>query len=576
MEGAEREPTINSMAGLVLAFRRWARSAHIEAAPEVRGASEEERQHLAALGGIAAAIAGERVSSWPTQAREWALAGPEPPQWLSEAVALELGRELDVLAVLYNACVSAANRRELGTVFTPDAVVEYMLGLAAQGLSTSPSRIVDPGAGVGAFTIAAARRWPQSDIEAVDLNPVTLGLLATRIAFEIDADPGEEDLLARIQLRFADYLDQPVDASSGPTLTIGNPPYTRVQSLPATSRDKAKSLTEGIIDSGHANLAVIFQAATLAQMGKTDVSCLILPASFTYTRASRQMRSKLWDSKRAIEVHGWAVTERAFIGHSVQAAILLVGPTEAEPKPLQLTAVGLADGQVEELTTRSLSRETPEPPDWLVEPRPEPPSVQASIPLSTIARTRRGVATGANSMFFVSDAIAAELPPAVLTPGILTLRGFADQILDERAHADWGGSETLRWLLLIPPDLPLTGRLAAYVESFRAEVAHRHLPSSRDPWYSIASPLPPALLISPLAKNEFKVVVNRLRAIPSNNLFGIHPANGVSSDALANWLRSASGQDELRRVSNRYPGGSYKLEPSRLSSIRLPRSFAAG
>ncbi len=573
MRRAKREPTINSLAGLVQAFRRWARAAAVNRPPQVHGASELERQLLGALGGVAAVIAGEHLSDWPTPSREWAEAGPEPPGWLTETVALEMGREVNVLAVLYNACVSAANRRELGTVFTPDVVVEYMLGLVERNLGAPPRHIVNPGAGVGAFTLAAARRWPESSVVAIDLNPVTLGLLASRIAFEMDANPEENEALAGIELLFGDYLDHVGEGLPGPTLTIGNPPYTRVQSLPISSRRKAKALVNGTIDSGHANLAVLFQAATFSQMQESDLSCLILPASFTYTRASRELRRRLWRSTRAIEIHRWAATERAFIGHSVQAAILLVGAVEEEAKPVRIETVGVENGSVKVLERRTLVRETGEPADWS-EARLKPPSARDSVPLSTIARTRRGIATGANSMFFLDDSLASELPENALVPGIPSLRGFGEKVLDERSHASWGGSGARRWLLVIARDRELSGRLAEYVESLREAVEHRYLPSKRDPWYSISPPAPPEILISPLAKAEFKVVVNRVAAIPSNNLFGIYPAVKDQAETLAAWLRSTAGQSELKRVSHRYPGGSYKLEPRQLSSIRLPRRLA--
>lgn len=45
----------------------------------------------------------------------------------------------------------------------------------------SPAAVVDVGAGVGIFTTAAARRWPAAQVWSVDVNPITLGLLALRV-----------------------------------------------------------------------------------------------------------------------------------------------------------------------------------------------------------------------------------------------------------------------------------------------------------------------------------------------------------------------------------------------------------
>lgn len=400
------------------------------------------------------------------------------------------------------------------------------------------------------------------------------GLLATRIAYEIEADPMQAGALERVDLICSDYVERLAESHRERTLTIGNPPYTRAQSVPIASRRRAKVLAGGMIDSGHANLAVLFQAVTFSRMRDDDVSCLILPASFVYTRASRRLREALWNSQRPIEVHRWGATERAFIGHSVQAAILLVGPRQTTSTPIAVETVRAENGAVKVLGSRTLDRGEGEPVDWSAQP-PDASQDEEGVGLSAIARIRRGVATGANSRFFLDDALAARLPTEVVVPGVPSLRGFNDEVLDDATHAAWGGPGTRRWLLVVPRELELSGRLEEYVESMREEVEHRHLPSLRACWYSISPPTPPAILLTPLAKNDFKVVVNRLGAIPSNNLFGIYPADQGRTEDLAQWLRSKAGQRELRRVSIRYPGGSYKLEPRKLGTIRVPRRFTS-
>jgi hypothetical protein len=177
-------------------------------------------------------------------------------------------------------------------------------------------------------------------------------------------------------------------------------------------------------------------------------------------------------------------------------------------------------------------------------------------------------------MFFLTDAEAEHLPTGVITPAVPTLRRFAADEMDKAAHAAWGDGATKRWLLAIPRDLPLQGALRAYVERFEEEVSKRFLPSQRQPWYSITDLSRPDLVIAPLAKRGFKVVSNAVRAVPSNNLFGITMRNGADSHQLADWLRSADGQRELLRASRRYHGGSHKLEPGDLKRVLVPAELA--
>lgn len=569
---ASSREKVKTFAGLKKAFRTWATSVEATAAPEVSGATSIELQFLGALGGLAAELGRGQLDRWPAACRAWALEAPAPPVTLVEEVGLELGAGEDVLAALYNACISAKSRRRLGTVFTPRPVVDHMIELVDRGLAGERALIIDPGAGVGAFSIVAARRWPHSTTIAVDVNPVTLGLLATRIAFEIDADPERAELYKRIDLRLGNYLDLVSDIYAEceePIAALGNPPYTRVQQLPPEERRRAMELAGGIIDNGHANLATLIQAMTLRQMRPKDVSCMLLPGSFSYTRASHGLRREMWKSSRPIAVERWPAVERLFIGHSVQAAIVSIGPTQADPGPLRLTSVELAENEVRATASWSLSRDEPEPRSWFA--AESETSVADSVPLADLAKVRRGVATGANHMFFLDDQTAARLPDSVCVKGIQSLRGLDGDCLDHEAHRRLSGRGGRRWLLAIPPATELSGELRRYVQRFEGSVKDRFLPSQRPVWYVLSLPPPPPILIAPLSKGEFKVVTNAIGAIPSNNLFGIYPARESDIGQISKWLRSVDGQRELRRVSRRYPGGSYKLEPRDLGSVGIPK-----
>jgi hypothetical protein len=179
-------------------------------------------------------------------------------------------------------------------------------------------------------------------------------------------------------------------------------------------------------------------------------------------------------------------------------------------------------------------------------------------------------------MFFLTDLEAQQLPKQVVLPAIPTLKRFTAKRIDKASHAAWGDEATRRWLLAIPPDRVLSGQLQAYVEQYEEEVRHRYLVAQHRPWYSITDLPRPDLLVGPLAKHDFKVVENKLRAIPSNNLFGITARNGTKAHELATWLRSNDGQRELRRVSRRYHGGSHKLEPGDLKRARVPIELNRG
>jgi adenine-specific DNA-methyltransferase len=569
----------STLPGLGRAFRRWVATLPEPGTVAVPGASEIERQRLAALGGLAASIAEGVPRAWDPVIRQWADCGPVPPEEVLEATRQALGREEDPLGALYNACISAANRRRLGTVFTPPGLVEHMFQLVERELNGPPSVVVDPGAGVGAFTIAAVETWPDARIVASDINPVTLGLLGARLAFEADAEPDLAESYRSVELRLGDYLDElerlfAADAA-GPVLVLGNPPYTRVQELPAADREKAARLAGDLIDSGHANLAMLFQAATLRHMRPQDVSCMVVPGSFSYTRASRALRSAIWRSSRTVVVHRTPAVSHTFTGRSVQAAVLLIGRERKRRDALRLGRIQLNGDGVDVLDSWKVARAGLQPENWFWSSDVSVTSTNESVLLGGVAVIRRGTATGANDMFFLTDDERALLPPDVSVAAIPTLRGFDGDDLTADTHAAHGDAATRRWLLAIPPEHPLDGALSDYVARYRDTVSKRHLPRQRAVWYSITELPRPQVLISPLSKTEFKVVVNTGRAVPSNNLFGISLKSKGDVTPLVSWLRSQVGQRELLRASRRYPGGSHKLEPGDLRRLPLPAYVAA-
>jgi adenine-specific DNA-methyltransferase len=361
---------------------------------DVDGATDAERRLLGALGAVAAAVANEHVASWTDPVRLWAACAPRCPAEITEGVCAALGSGVDPLPALYDVSISRAHRRRLGTVFTPAPVVDHMLDLAAEVMDHEPDCVADPGAGVGAFTVAAARRWPHARVVALDVNVVTLGLLAARIAFEIDAESADADTLRRIELVHADYLDRLADrfgAGKGRLLTLGNPPYTRIQELPAEYRAKAIALCDGIGVSGHANLAVLFQAATLRHLRKQDASCMVLPGSIDYTAASRGLRRTLWHASRPIVMHRTPATTRPFTGNCAQATVVAIGPEDSERSPLRMARVRFDGEAAVVIEDWERERADDEPANWFWTQRPR--RGNQTLPLSELAVVRRGVAT---------------------------------------------------------------------------------------------------------------------------------------------------------------------------------------
>lgn len=538
------------------------------------GADAVERSRLRALGGLVGALASSARARWPIELQRWAGAGPSPPPDLVALVREAMGSTDDALAGIYERAVRPRHRRRLGTFFTSPVLVEHMLNGGERLAGRSPDVVIDPGAGVGAFTLAAARRWPAARIVAVDINLVTLGLLAVRL--------DHEGLSERAELVLGDFVawwQTTERVSDSVWLTVGNPPFTRSQSLDAETKRDAADAAGDMVASGHATLSTLFAAVVAQRLRPQDSMSLVLPAAWTYTRSARELRAGLWgDRRRAFELHRWPTSSRAFTGPDVTATVIGLGPRRETVQPFVHGVASVADGRVVVSDQRAIDRAGPCP-----EPLPggagrrvvkTPPE---TIPLSDILRPRRGIATGANHFFFLTQKQALALPEAATRPGLCTLRGTPmDRVVfDRRAWRALARAGARCFLLDLDEHRSRHPDVAALLELGRAEgLPGRYLCRQRKTWYGLEHMDTPDIILSPLITAQgLRAVTNGVGAIPSNSLYGLYRQDGVDA-VVANrvfaWLLSDAGVRALRGHGRHLSGGSIKLEPRELRTLPVP------
>jgi predicted RNA methylase len=546
---------------LVNQIASWALSAHVEPLPieAVPGTTDLERRGLAALGGLAGALAGRRAERWPEPLRQWAFT-VDPPRPLVEATQRELSGGIDILAAAYERLVSGRSRRRLGTFFTPPAVVEFMLDRAESHIPR-PAVVIDPGAGVGAFSLAAKRRWPDARVLAVDVNVVTLGLLGARQSSDME-------------LVLDDFLKWAAP-TNGPRLWIGNPPYTRHQQLTTEIKDEAMEAAGGLLASRRAGLSAHFLAATLTARQPDDVICYLLPGSWADTAYGKPLRRSVLESAGgSVEMYGFGTDIDIFEGTRVAAMVLVVGADADGPQSLitaatKLTASGVDVGRPSNRARRGGGERFGA---WLWPRRL--PNGSARTRLGDLTRIRRGVATGANRFFFLNDEERDLLPSGATQRAVLRLRRIVGDVLSIPEHDRLGADGERRWLLAIRADGDLMDDDAVVqwlTDAMEAGVHERYLVGHRDPWYAVESVTPPDVLFGPMSKRHMRAVRNETGAIHSNAIYGLYlDGEKHLAEPLTAWLNSEDGQLALRAQARTYGAGLVKLEPSDLAAVLVP------
>lgn len=586
----------NGTSDPIAATVRWCRSLDCAPlAPEaVPGTTERERRQLALLGGVAAALYEEQspsipMSDLPPMVQKWLKAAPAPPRELIASLKEALKSDADPLALIYERIVAASRRRTLGTFFTPAPVMRYIRKIVCAS-DISYATVADPGAGVGAFTVGALNWWPESVVHSVDVNLVTLGLLATRPDLQkFSASVNETKGASRLKIYQADFLTWLRESwgdNPAPRIIIGNPPYTRHQGLTAEEKSAARTAAKQYVPGKRAGLSTYFLAASLASLQEHDSLCMLLPGNWLEADYAANLRQKLWEMKdRRIELHLFANNVKLFPNAQVSAMILHVHPCERASQDVILIAPHETDqGEFIPEVIKAYPRLGLLPRALTMTSLWETPSTKgvsstrSHIKLGDFARIRRGVATGANSFFLRNDEDIKGLPVGSFKPTIGRLRDLPGDCLDQEAHEVLGRLGKPRWLLALD-DVegyhPVVEKLVAEGED--KGVHQSYLCRVRSRWYALEHVEPPALLIGPMGKERFRIVRNLIGAVPTNTLYGISlksaPADSAMIAKIAEWLSSGDGQRALRAVARQHGDGLLKIEPGALAGLQVPREL---
>lgn len=200
--------------------------------------------------------------------------------------------------------------------------------------------------------------------------------------------------------------------------------------------------------------------------------------------------------------------------------------------------------------------------------------------LADIADVTRGIATGANEFFFLSDGQVKDkgLPPKYLTPILVRAH---DAPYPDFGKWDW---TTLRrqgkrvWMLDCQTEKQNLedSNLSQYIEWGEKERYNEgYLTSHRNPWYRTENRKPAMILFTYMSNGRPRFIYNKGRTLTSNAFHSIYPKGKFASDptylkALLAFLNSSYTTSRLASVGRTYSGGLLKLEPSDTKAVPVP------
>jgi len=440
-----------------------------------------------------------------------------------------------------------------GFVPTPCQTVDTMVDLLFRWRSpTTDNTVLDPGCGTGGF-IDGVIRWcqrrglPLPRITGVESDPRHLPALRAKY-----------DRLGAVSIEHADFLEH---ASAAYNYIVGNPPYVPITGLSEAEKARYRARYEAA--RGRFDLYLLFFEEALRRLAPGGQLVFITPEKYLYVETASPLRELL--ARRHVE-EILLVTEDTF-GELVTYPTITV----VRNAPPGRTQVARRDGTT--VTVNLPPRGDP----WL--PLLEGVASQgAAVTLADLClRLSCGVATGADSVFV--------RPSEGLDPA---LRPFAQPTMAGRELTPATIDLAPHFVMLIPYTvdgslIPLEqlGALRSYL--LRHDVCPRLVARTcvkRKPWYAfhetpvLRDILRPKILCKDICEKPHFWIDGSGEIVPRHSLYYIVPRESGAIDVIADYLRSPSALEWLRRNCQRAAKGFLRLQSHVLQRLPVPDDVA--
>jgi len=544
------------------------------------------------------------------------------PDLAALATALK-NEQSDVIGDVYASWVPQDARRTLGQFWTPRWIAQLMTRWAVQ---SPDDRVLDPASGSGVFLLIALD-WLQrlgasaasQQITGVELSPLVFLMGLVNVLLH---HPN-----AQLRLRWGDFLmpkREPHAVLKEPDATyvvgaqqmplpglemvapavlpnqfdaiVCNPPYTRHHQLPEAYKSAwaaAMKREYGIRLSRFSSLFAYFFVQATRMLAPTGRMAFITPATVFEASYSRQVKAFIRQQLHLRAIITFDEALSVFEGVDTAACITLIeGPQT--PVGERTVHVQIRRWPGVEPVLHAIEQGSTAAVDWgtcravdlsALEPRRKWTVIgwenarfdsETFIPLSNIARIMRGIATGANDFFVLSDSEVAEwgLEKANLQPVLTKTREAPGYAFGQADFDRLGREGKKRWLLyLTEPVTPGTAE-ARYIQHGQAHGLHeRSLVKTRSLWYAMEQRDPAPIYFTYLSRKRSRFIYNQADVLALNVFLCIYPIPAIGRDetmlkALLATLNSLIAKDSLRHVGRTYGGDTIKIEPREMD--RLP------
>ncbi len=450
-------------------------------------------------------------------------------------------------------------KNDLGQFYTPQPIAKFMTEWV---LKKNNNELLDPAVGLGIFVLEAKKIRPDIKVTAFEIDSETVNQLNKLCDFSID-------------LHKIDYLSYFSDRKY--SAIICNPPYNKFQQIP--NRDKYNKLFSdkyGIKLSGYSNLYVYFLIKSINELKEGGRCCYIIPYEFLNTGYGQIVKQYLLNQKIIKHIIKFDSNLKLFSDVITTSCILCLEKTENEYVDfinvdcIENLCFPFSDNLIKTLNINDIDAKK----KWSNYFKDEQSDKYSNlVKFSSVAIAKRGIATGNNSFFTITQnkINKLNLSKDVCIPCIAKSSYIDRYILtDDYVQYLIGENKNMFIFDGTKANNHYDFDYIQYGENIG--VNKSYLVAHRRPWFAIEKKQVAPILISVFNRERLKVVRNEANIKNLATFHGVYFINNVTDDFVTVffcYLITPIAQKILNLNKREYGEGLNKFEPNDLNNAMV-------
>jgi len=469
--------------------------------------------------------------------------------------------------------------REKGQFWTPDWIAEAMVEYV---LLDNASEIFDPAVGAGAF-FRAAKKIATEKRKRLTLSGMDIDQTALDQALDFGLTHDDID-----KVTLGDFVLNPPQRKI--SAIVANPPYIRHHRLDAAHKTRLKRIsldTIGKTLDGRAGLHIYFLIRGLSLLEPNGRLAFIMPADTCEGKFARDLWEWISANYAVESVVTFSPESSPFPKVDTNPLIFFIRRCRPRHKLLWVRCNEAHTEALREWVGSGLStagnkslgiieRDLTEALEIGLSRAPITQTMSKYV-LGDFVHVVRGVATGANDFFLMTEQQAKELgiPARYFVQAVARTRDVpGDEITRETLNSlEQKGRPTLLLSLGRQPIESYPAPLRDYLKGGEArKLPDRPLISQRKPWYRMESRAAPPFLFAYLGRRNSRFIRNTAGVIPLTGFLCVYPRNKDKQHLERLWkiLSHPDTVANLSLVGKSYGDGAIKVEPRALERLPVP------